>query len=89
MVTVMFSVLCAVMVVAAFAAGLLIGIRLYEKTKAPAPTYSAPVLTPEEQEMLDQKRKRKKEDDEAFAMMQGYNQSIVYQMSSSNRNEGM
>ena len=89
MVTVLLSVFCALMVVAAFAAGLLIGVRLYEKTKAPAPTYSAPVLTPEEQEILNEKRKRKKAEDEAFALMQGYNQGMVYQMSSSNLNEGM
>ena len=89
MVTVMLSTLCAVMVVAAFAAGLMIGIRVSEKTKAPSPACSTPVLTSEEQETLDLKRKRKAEDDAAFAMMQGYNQNIVYQMASDNRNEGM
>lgn len=89
MITVLLSVLCSVLVVAAFAAGLLIGIRFCNVPKETAPANYASSLTPEEQEELELKRKRKKAEDEAFAVMQGYNQNMVYQMVDSNRSEGM
>ena len=89
MLTVLLSVLCAVMVVAAFAAGLLIGVKFHNKTNKAAPAYSASCLTPEEEEEIELKRKRKKAEDEAFAVMQGYNQNMVYQMVDSSHSEGM
>lgn len=89
MITVLLSTLCSLMVVASFVAGLLLGSRFHKTDKALMPTTSGTDLTPEEKEELELKRKRKKAEDEAFAVMQGYNQNMVYQMLDSNHSEGM
>ena len=88
MINIMLSVLSALMVVGAFAAGLLIGTGRYAKPAEKNSTSSAPDLSQEELELIEAKRKRKQADDEAFAHMMGYNQSMVYNMSSRDYNEG-